>query len=281
MTIWCGNVSQHFIGLTMYGILFFEAAAVAFVGYFIIFPVFEYFKDAKKLRGYPSVSVAALTNAWMVAHQYTYSRTLAVDKAHRKYGKVVRIGPSHVSIATAQAVKDIYGHGTPATKDDFYTAYVGTHLNVSDTREKAVHSHKRKRFAVAFAQKSIVDLDHIVAEHLRKLVSYFDAKSSLSAGQHEFVNMKTWLAILALDINSVLLFSYDLLLFDKGNTTTTAETVGGKTYEADLKMAISESNHISTSLAWAPAMLSPNKFLTKWHSGKLLPFSFFPSKLTT
>ena len=74
------------------------------------------------------------------------------------HGKIVRIGPKHIFLATPQAVKDIYGYGTPATKDNFYGALASTHLNVSDAQEKSVHTVKRKRFATAFAQKSITDL---------------------------------------------------------------------------------------------------------------------------
>lgn len=38
-------------------------------------------------------------------------RYLAVDHAHKKLGKVVRIQPNHVSIADDAAIQTIYGHG--------------------------------------------------------------------------------------------------------------------------------------------------------------------------
>jgi benzoate 4-monooxygenase len=34
-----------------------------------------------------------------------------VDEAHKKYGKLVRIQPNHVSIADASAIPIVYGHG--------------------------------------------------------------------------------------------------------------------------------------------------------------------------
>lgn len=34
-----------------------------------------------------------------------------VDKVHQKLGPVVRIAPNHVSIADADAINVIYGHG--------------------------------------------------------------------------------------------------------------------------------------------------------------------------
>jgi benzoate 4-monooxygenase len=38
-------------------------------------------------------------------------RYLMVDEAHKKYGKLVRIQPDHVSIADADAIQIIYAHG--------------------------------------------------------------------------------------------------------------------------------------------------------------------------
>ncbi len=34
-----------------------------------------------------------------------------MDEAHKKYGKFVRIQPNHVSIADADAIQIVYGHG--------------------------------------------------------------------------------------------------------------------------------------------------------------------------
>lgn len=49
----------------------------------------------------------------------------------------MRIGLTHVSIATAQAVEDTHGHGTPTTKFDSYDSSASTHLTVSDTEDKS------------------------------------------------------------------------------------------------------------------------------------------------
>jgi benzoate 4-monooxygenase len=43
-------------------------------------------------------------------------RYLAVDAAHKKYGTLVRIQPHHVSVADADAIPIIYGHGNSFLK---------------------------------------------------------------------------------------------------------------------------------------------------------------------
>ena len=176
----------------MYGLMLFQLTAIALLGMFIARPVYNYCKDAKKLRRFPSVSVAAFTNAWSLLHQLFHTRTLAVHQAHMKHGKIVRIGPQHISMATPQAVKDIYGHGSPATKDNFYGAFASTHLNVSDSQDKGVHTIKRKRFATAFAQKSITDLEFWVEEHLQRLVALLDKKTTLPLRLEKCHSPRTW-----------------------------------------------------------------------------------------
>lgn len=62
-------------------------------------------------RSIPSPGLAAFTNLWLLLQARQGKRYLSVDEAHKKYGKVVRIAPNHVSIADDAAIQAIYGHG--------------------------------------------------------------------------------------------------------------------------------------------------------------------------
>lgn len=59
----------------------------------------------------PGPVPAALTNLWLMYQCRRGRRYQAVDNLHKKYGKVVRIQPNHVSIADADAINVVYGHG--------------------------------------------------------------------------------------------------------------------------------------------------------------------------
>ncbi len=59
----------------------------------------------------PGPLVAALSNLWLMYQCRRGRRYKAVDELHKKYGKVVRIQPNHVSIADDSAIPIIYGHG--------------------------------------------------------------------------------------------------------------------------------------------------------------------------
>lgn len=63
------------------------------------------------IRNIPGPFAAKFTNLWLLLQARRGKRYQSVDDAHKKYGKLVRIQPNHVSIADASAIPIIYGHG--------------------------------------------------------------------------------------------------------------------------------------------------------------------------
>jgi benzoate 4-monooxygenase len=63
------------------------------------------------IRDVPGPTAAKFSNLWLLAQARQGKRYLAVDAAHKKYGKLVRIQPNHVSVADDKAIPQIYGHG--------------------------------------------------------------------------------------------------------------------------------------------------------------------------
>lgn len=224
-----------------------------------IYPTVRYFNDSYNLRRYPSVSIAGFTNAWGLLQQYFHRRTIAIHEAHLRYGKIVRVGTRHVSFASIQAVRDVYGHGTPLIKDDFYRAQVSTHLNISDAQEKKVHNTKRRRFAADFAQKSIVQLESIFLVHLNRVVDHLNSHD----GQE--VDMKFMMLALMFDSFGSMLYAEDPGFMLQGNTVATAETPDGKLYKAEMYHSLLCGGRMSTSAGQAPDSLSLVKFLTQWN----------------
>jgi benzoate 4-monooxygenase len=80
----------------------------------LIIPILYYilpYVRQKALINIPSPFPAQFSNLWLMYQCRHGRRYLAVDAAHKKYGKVVRIQPNHVSIADPDAIQIIYGHG--------------------------------------------------------------------------------------------------------------------------------------------------------------------------
>lgn len=65
---------------------------------------------SRKRRGIPGPVTASLTSLWLFYQCRRGRRYIAVDDAHKAYGKVVSIQPRHYSIADVDAIQAIYGH---------------------------------------------------------------------------------------------------------------------------------------------------------------------------
>ena len=90
---------------------------VASIGYAVLCTI--YYRFWHSLSRFPGPFVASLTNLWKVYHIYRGDFEYVLLDAHRKYGKIVRIGPNHLDISDVSAVKGIYGTGR-----DFPKRYV-------------------------------------------------------------------------------------------------------------------------------------------------------------
>ena len=80
----------------------------------LVFPILYYvlpYLRSWTIRDIPGPFPAAFTNLWLMLQCRRGKRYLAVDEAHKKYGKMVRIQPNHISIADPEAIPLIYGHG--------------------------------------------------------------------------------------------------------------------------------------------------------------------------
>lgn len=63
------------------------------------------------IQSIPGPLAAKFSNLWLLYQARRGRRFEAVHAAHKKYGKLVRIAPNHVSVADAEAIPVIYGHG--------------------------------------------------------------------------------------------------------------------------------------------------------------------------
>ncbi|KAJ5240853.1 uncharacterized protein N7469_002444 [Penicillium citrinum] len=251
----------------MYGLILCEIITILCLVRFILSPIFLYLQDPKKLRRFPSVGLAGFTNFWAVFYQYRHTRTITIHHAHQKYGDAVRVGPTHVSFANTQAIKDLYGHGSPATKDSFYDAFNSTHLNVSDSRDRAIHSTKRRRFAQTFAQKSVVELENTMQSHLKNMIKYIDQRLTAGTEKTQIIDMKFVNLAILYDSNCAAMFSHNPRFLERDTLVAPAETITGEMYDADLYQGVLQSAYAVVLAGWASSSMEWVKSLTWWHQG--------------
>ena len=81
---------------------------------FLLLPLLFYllpYIRSHAIRDIPGPRTASLSNLWLLYQCRRGRRFEAVDDAHKKYGKLVRIQPNHVSIADPEAIPIVYSHG--------------------------------------------------------------------------------------------------------------------------------------------------------------------------
>ena len=86
-------------------------ALVAILVLITVYYVTPYFTDQAHLQGIPGPPTAAFSNLWLLSVCRRGNRFAVIHKTHKELGPVVRIAPNHVSIADADAINAIYGHG--------------------------------------------------------------------------------------------------------------------------------------------------------------------------
>lgn len=87
----------------------------------VLFWLVPYLTSNTGIRDVPGPFAAKFSNLWLLLQARQGKRYLSVDAAHKKYGKLVRIQPDHVSIADDSAIQEIYGHGNGFLKS--YVAF--------------------------------------------------------------------------------------------------------------------------------------------------------------
>jgi len=240
-----------------------EVAVVLILGVTVVYPIAIYFWDPKKFRRFPAPGIAGFSNLWMMYQQYMERRPVATHKTHQKLGKIVRVGPNHISFVGRQETRDIYGHGTPAQKDQFYMSFTGTHESSLDSTNRQAHGEKRKRLAAAFTQKSIADMEHLVVDDVQRLLNRFDK----AAAEDELINVRWYINLLLFDLTGSLVFSTNLGCVERGDDMMEAQKLDGTKYTCKPAQALRNSLRIGSTMGWSPKLFNLNKRLTWWHPG--------------
>ncbi|KAF1989634.1 cytochrome P450 3A3 [Aulographum hederae CBS 113979] len=168
------------------------------------------------IKDIPGPSAAAFSNLWLLYQCRQGRRYKAVDEAHKKYGPLVRIQPHHVSVADAEAIPVIYGHGNGFLKSEYYDAFVSIQRGLFNTRDRAEHTRKRKTVAHTFSAKSIGQFEQYMHHNLEMLVTQWDRMSENAKGGYAEMDSLNWFNYLAFDIIGDLAFGAPFGMLENG-----------------------------------------------------------------
>ncbi|KAK0105970.1 hypothetical protein ONS95_004479 [Cadophora gregata] len=168
-----------------------------------------------RLAPFPGPFSASFTNLWKVYHVYVGDLEHVLLEAHRKHGKIVRIGPNHLDFSDASAVKAIYGSGRAFTKSSFYDAFTALRPNLFGARDEEVHSARRKACSNGFSLQSVAAMEPFMDSCLRHLLHRLDK----AAATGEEIDLKEWIAFFVMDVLGELAFSGSFGVLESGDAT--------------------------------------------------------------
>ncbi|KAI9815142.1 MAG: hypothetical protein M1827_002985 [Pycnora praestabilis] len=202
----------------------------------LLYPILVYVADRKKLRRFPSPSVAAFTPLWAMYYSWFGRRYMAVNAAHQRLGPVVRIAPNHISFTDPTAYKDIYGHGSSIIKDHFYSNMAAGNPSMADTTSRDEHTRKRKNVTNVFSAKEITAMEPRVMTIVEKLLKNIKMKSQgmmiadtdCYAVHDGKFDLRPWLNMFSYDAITSMFWSNSYGFLDKGNDSCPAMTPEGR-----------------------------------------------------
>jgi len=133
---------------------------------------------------------------------------------HRKYGTLVRVGPSHVSFSDADWITQVYGISTKYEKSDFYKPFdaktpIGNSPTVFSIRTEAGHRALKRPVANAYSMSTMVELEPMTNICIKILQRKLDSK------QGQAIDLGEWLHWYAFDVITSITFSNRMDFMEK------------------------------------------------------------------
>ncbi|CAG9973782.1 unnamed protein product [Clonostachys byssicola] len=227
--------------------------------FFFLWPLIVYFRDAKGLRKFPNMTTfSGMYNLPFIILAHTGSRSLHLAKLHKDY-PILRTGPNSLSFGRVNAIKDIYGHGTPCTKDEQYLVGAGSHFHLADVVDKSEHARKRKVLSAAYALKNLERWEFKVADKVQRMIAQIDKLCTAPPRKGEIepapedvkVDVRTWFNFFSLDAIVDIGLSARLGLIDQGHDMTTALRKDGTTFQTSLRDCLYPTARKQSWLIWS------------------------------
>ncbi|PWN40216.1 cytochrome P450 [Ceraceosorus guamensis] len=237
--------------------------------------------------GIPGPFLAKFSDLWLTRQAMRGDRWRVVDDLHRRYGKVVRLAPNHISIADADALNPIYGHSTGTLKEErFYSGFVPPAPAVRglfNTTNRAEHTRKRKAVSHAFSPKQIVSFEHFIRKDVQLLLDRWDefckaAEEKQTEGPrglkgYAWLDSLEWMNFFAFDTIGDLAFGSTFGMLESGKDVAMAEVEDANGNKETKKCSAVETinlrGEVSATIGLVPYWLRPLTLRLPWFAKRL------------
>ncbi|OAG11211.1 putative benzoate 4-monooxygenase cytochrome P450 [Paraphaeosphaeria sporulosa] len=171
-----------------------------------------------RLRHIPGPFLASLTDLYRINWVWSKQAHLKLQQCHKRYGKVVRIGPNTVSFSDPAAVPTVYPMRAGIPKSNFYvtlrpyTSGQALHA-VFNTTEEDLLKQIKPPIAPLFSVSSAATLEPLVDTVLECIHTRFDERF---ADKEQVFDMGQWLQFFAFDVMGSITFSKRYGFLDEG-----------------------------------------------------------------
>ncbi|KAF4986348.1 hypothetical protein FGRMN_10875 [Fusarium graminum] len=152
----------------------------------------------------------------------TGRRTFFVHGLHQKYGPVVRVSPSEVSIIDAEACRTIHKAGSGFPKSPYYARFIDKPvptLFAMMTSEE--HAERRRVFARAFSKTEVrLTWEPMVKQTIQLALDKI--ATDLQTGKADILK---WLLLMAIDVSGHLMFGESFHTIENGEINDYIKTL--------------------------------------------------------
>ncbi|KAK7738105.1 hypothetical protein SLS63_002438 [Diaporthe eres] len=170
-----------------------------------------------RLNRFPGPLLARVSNFYIAGVAFRrHKEYFELDKLHQKYGDVVRIGPSTLSIADPQALHAV--HLNPRCLKGPWYQVLAPESSVQTDRDAAGHAARRKVWDRGFSTKALRNYEPRVVYYTDKLVAHID--SHVEQGQEKCkqkpLNASLWFNFYSFDVMGDLSLGESFGMLDRG-----------------------------------------------------------------
>ncbi|KAF3904234.1 hypothetical protein ABW21_db0208119 [Orbilia brochopaga] len=165
-------------------------------------------RNYRRLRNIPGPFFARFTNLWRVYYVKRGDAQFTYQRLHKKYGHVVRVGPSAVSVTGLNALSIIYNIHDKFPKQFIFQGK--PYQNLFNTTDEDFHARIKKPVARAYAMSTIVEYEPFV----NSTTDLFLQKLTELSGQE--IDFSVWLQYYAFDVIGEMTFSTRLGFLEHG-----------------------------------------------------------------
>ncbi|KAM3514035.1 hypothetical protein MY11210_002352, partial [Beauveria gryllotalpidicola] len=158
---------------------------------------------------YPGPFMARLSNFYLLFLSKRLRLYQELHQLHERYGDIVRLGPSTLSITKPEAVQAIHGPKSKCRKGPWYE-HAKPMVSLHTTRDPVAHAQQRRTWERGLSSAGIRDYRNCIAQTTQRLVE------RLEASQGQVFDASQWFKFFSVEVMGWMAFGQSLDLLATG-----------------------------------------------------------------